>query len=323
MPSVSTAFVSVGAASSAIPNRNSTKCVRVESGGNSVFCRRRSLLRATTLPSSPTGDNPEAEPESDVANRNRLVRFAAFAALCVYLPSILHPDMPAETSEAVRDAFKLSVNFAFVTPIFLPQLAPVYSPVYEGVFNFVIFWFTLFLGFASEDVSAEREGVPFAPFGIGGLFLTNMFYLPYLFLRKSNPHRVTPQPKSHNFNNILLQYGEGKALPLKMAALGVFSIAWAFVGRPDMLPINIGERLASVPDLLSHSVLCKAMFIDTIPLSLFQSALVNDDVKRRNWVGPQKDTAVAAARFVPFFGLCFYLWQRASCASLVESDAKQ
>lgn len=275
------------------------------------------MIKATTQP--PATEESETA-DVDVGDNN-LTRISALIALAIYLPSIIHPDMPAETSQAVLDAFKLSLNFAFVTPIFLPALAPVYSPVYEAIFNLVIFWFTLFLGFVSEDINPESRRVPYAPFAIGGLFLTNVFYLPYLILRKPNPHPVSPvSPVS---SNLLLRYGESRSLPLKMAALGVISLVWGVYARPDLLSMGLQVRFASIPGLISHSVLAKAMLIDTIPLSLFQSALVNDDVKRRNWVGPEKDRAVFAARFVPFFGLCFYLWQRANLASLIEKKEKK
>ena len=53
-------------------------------------------------------------------------------------------------------------------------------PALEALFNIVVAWGSLFVGFLSDG---RRQRVPMLPFMVGTAFLTNVFYLPYLGLR--------------------------------------------------------------------------------------------------------------------------------------------
>ena len=45
------------------------------------------------------------------------------------------------------EAINLSINFWFVTPLVFPSMAPVIHPALEGLFNIVVAWGALFVGF--------------------------------------------------------------------------------------------------------------------------------------------------------------------------------
>lgn len=254
------------------------------------------------------------------------LRFAAGAAYTAYLPYIfvLAPCAPADPVPALQEAILLSVNFAFVTPTFLPALTSAVHPCFEGLFNLVVAWALLLIGFAAEDVPRGRQPVPYSAIAVSVAFLTNIFYLPYLILRSSDGaatvselHRPVPSPSP------FLRLAESRFLPASLLALALTSIGWACAARPEFG--DLPTRLASFQTILHDNILAHSLGVDALAFSLFQSTLVADDVRRRAWSGRRCDVAVLAARFVPFFGLTYYLWERAHCASLlvqIEADAE-
>lgn len=256
------------------------------------------------LPPSPRG-------RAQYVMRISPMRVAAAVGWAVYIPYVflLPPPAPAALGPSVLEAGALSFNFAFISPLVF-QFAPVVHPALEALFNVVAAWALLLFGFASESESGKQR-IPFLPIAIGTAFLTNIFYLPFLFLRSQNDKPVDA-PKAPS---LPLRIAESHGLPSTMLALLIASAVWGAVGRPEFG--DIAQRVLDLKRIVETDVLAHSLALDTLYFSIFQSALVDDDVARRQWTGQQMTNAVRAARFVPFLGLVYYLWQRATHASLI------
>jgi len=63
-------------------------------------------------------------------------------------------------------------------------------------------------------------------------------------------------------------------------------------------------------ELVKTDRLAWAFIVDAVCLSVFQSWLVEDDVLRRSERGATSKSALLAARFIPYFGLAYYLTSR-------------
>ncbi|MDX5473043.1 MAG: hypothetical protein LPJ97_12220, partial [Marinobacter sp.] len=147
----------------------------------------------------------------------------------VYIGYLLLSDFPPGDSllhlstDTLREAIALSLNFWFVMPLLFPDVAPVLNPVLEGIFNIVIAWALLFWGFLLDG---RRQRWPMTPFLLGTALLTNVFYLPWLALRRQNAEPIEP-PLSR-----LESFTESKTLPIGLAAVCLASVLWAVFGRP-------------------------------------------------------------------------------------------
>lgn len=275
--------------------------------------------RPSSPPSAPQPPSNEAPSSPPITNEtvplsSRVLPILAFAA---YVPSIFsfpggEPGTPGTATGAFIEAFQLSLNFAFVTPTLFPSQAPILHPFYEAMFNAVIAWALLLIGFASEDLS-RRQRVPYGPTAVVAAFLTNLIYLPFLAVRRANSTPVARVPRADA--SLLLRIAESRFLPVTAIALVFLSGAWALLARPEYGAL--AQRIADFRTVLSADALAHSLAFDALAFCFFQATLVADDVRRRAWTGPRCDTAVVVARVVPFFGLCFYLWERNKCASLI------
>jgi hypothetical protein len=217
----------------------------------------------------------------------------------VYIGYLLLSDLPPGDSllhlsvGTLKEALALSLNFWFVTPLLLPAVAPPLNPVLEGIFNIVVAWALLFWGFLLDG---RGQRWPMAPFLVGMALLTNVFYLPWLALRRPNPLPTKP-PLSR-----LETFAESKALPLALAGIFLASVLWGVWGRPD-----ITHRWAAFLTLLESDRLAYSFVVDMVFFALFQGWLVKDDMARRQWNHP---VALWTARLLPFWGLVIYfLWR--------------
>ena len=206
-------------------------------------------------------------------------------------PSLLHTE-PA----TVREAMDLSLNFWFVMPLVLPQLAPDLSPTLEGLFNLTVGWGLLFWGFA---IDGRGQRFPIVPFLIGTAFLTNVFYLPWLALRRENSEVPSGELSP------LERFAESRVLPWVLVVVAIASVGWAAFGRPEFGDFAV--RLADFRSSLGSDRLAYSFAIDLGTFWLFQGWLVPDDMARRGWSNP---TIAWIARIVPFFGLAIYLIAR-------------
>lgn len=252
----------------------------------------------------------------------RALPLAAFAFYCWFVflstvapgPNALSLD-PA-TWQEVKD---LSLNFWLIMPIAAPDASPVLHPGLEGLFNFLLSWAALFSGFI---VDGKREAIgdyqqgeaapdggkgpknAFVPYVLGMQLLTNAIYLPYLVLRK-------PWfPSSDNDGaavtlNGAERFGESRVAPLAFMGVGLLSLGWAVLGRPEFG--DLATRWASFVDIVGTDRLTFSFVVDCLFFGAFQGWLMNDDLKRRPQAGGPN---LVLAKAVPFFGLVYYLMAR-------------
>ena len=183
-----------------------------------------------------------------------------------------------------------SLNFFFVLPL-LNQLgidsmiSPVLNPVDEALFNFAVAWIFMFLPVLWCDRRGEH--LPRTVLWSCAMFLTNVFLIPYMALRKDiAPEPFIPQQK-------LIARG----FALVALIVGIVSLGWFGLARPEFG--DIGDRLSYFIQQMGESRLSIAFIADLICFWLFQIFLLGD-------LTP-KNSIWQTARFVPFFGMASWL----------------
>lgn len=235
-----------------------------------------------------------------------LSRILIWIVWLVYIGYLLLSDLPPGlsllniTSQTLQEIIDLSLNFWFVLPIISPSVAPINNPALEGLFNIVVTWGILFWGFV---IDGRNQRFPIITFLIGTAFLTNLFFLPWLGLRKPNPQVPT------NSLTVAEKVGESRIFPSVLALVFVISLFWAGFARPDYGDLN--TRWQALLNILFTDRLAYSFLIDMLVFWLFQSWLVKDDMARRQWHNEQ---ILWIVRFIPFWGLIIYFWQRPSLA---------
>lgn len=204
------------------------------------------------------------------------------------------------TSQTLEEIISLSLNFWFVLPIISPSQAPVSNPAIEGLFNIVVTWAILFFGFIIDRRNQRFSTIIFL---IGTAFLTNLFFLPWLGLRRPNPQVPT---SSLTF---IEKIGESRIFPAVLAGVFVMALFWAGLARPEYG--NLTTRWESLLNSLSSDRLAYSFLIDMLVFWMFQSWLVKDDMARRQW---HNEKLLWLVRLVPFWGLIIYFWLRPSLA---------
>ena len=219
----------------------------------------------------------------------------------------------------------LSLNFFFVAPALRLPFSPVVHPVLEAVFNLVLAWAAAFAAFASDGVVPPGRGgsgrSSMWPTLLGMQFLTNAVLLPYLALRPPPPGLSaaaggdgkppsTPRLFAEDLGALEAAVGESRALGPALAVVGAASVGWGLFARGDDFG-DVPTRFASASVLLSHDRLGASFLVDLALFAAFQGWLVDDDLRRRGVSDPAKATGElkalrAAAKFLPFFGLCAY-----------------
>lgn len=281
-----------------------------------LFPRHAAVSRCTTNRTVP---RLSVSPPKKAPNLIPLATFIIYATRLFVLPPMSVP-----VTETIREAIDLSLNFVYFLPIVLPTLAAKENhPVLEAFFHIVVFWDFLLLGFVSIDVTRPSVRPRSAPFLVASFFLTNIFYLPYLVLRHSALDNFSSDDDGHaemsypiEKKNKLISFAESVYLPLISLFVVAFSIPWALFQRPEYG--DVATRFNSFVSLTANQdILAYSLFVDAIVYCFFQSALVAEDASCRQWSSDKiRDRAVTAARFVPYFGLAFYLLQRAIHAPL-------
>lgn len=220
------------------------------------------------------------------------------------------PNVLGTGPEFYDAAIALSLNFFYVLPLLAPDSAPVVDPTYEAIFEVAIAFSLLFVGFVADGRRSPAEGGlarnKFLPFLAAMPFATNLAYLAYLGARDDNDATGGPVASPLNW---LERLGEARWLPLLVVAIALFSVGWGVFARPEYGPP--AERLALVGSLLSTERLAYALLGDIVFFALFQGWLLEADLRRREAVPEaERRRLLSIGRFVPFFGLAYYLTQR-------------
>jgi hypothetical protein len=286
------------------------------------YCRPTSTSRYRRI--SPTNELP-----SIAIGRLRIspIPALAYAAYMPYI-SLLSPAHSPLLPEQhpLLLAAQLSLNFNYVMPLLLPAFAPSLDPALEAIFNVTVAWAILFLGFACDSPGAAHHAKtaanfsdddtvkpPFVPSATWAVTLvpivTNIIWLPYLALRNRVSSASVPRTPP-----LLASVAQSPLLPTYALVTVLASAAYfAFAHASDALPAgDLGARLADLRTLCRDDILASSFAADCAMFAIFQGWLVKDDAALRAWSGPRAETAKTAARFVPFFGLCWYLFERAA-----------
>ncbi|BAY40642.1 hypothetical protein NIES2111_50290 [Nostoc sp. NIES-2111] len=241
-----------------------------------------------------------------------LSRILIWTVWLIYIGYLLLSDLPPGlsllhiTSQTLQEIIDLSWNFWFVLPLISPSEAPINNPALEGLFNIVVTWGLLFWGFV---IDGRNQRFSIIPFLIGTAFLTNLFFLPWLGLRQPNPQVSTKDL------TVVEKVGESRIFPSILALVFVVCFIWAGFARPEYGDLN--TRWEALLKLLFTDRLAYSFLIDMLVFWVFQSWLVKDDMARRQW---HNDQVLWIVRFVPFWGLIIYFWQRPSL-TIAQSKA--
>lgn len=218
------------------------------------------------------------------------------------------------TWEEVRD---LSINFFLVSPLLNLPFSPVVHPMLEGVFNLLLAWAAMFAGFLSDERENKPNVLPAAPMVIGMQFLTSAFLLPYLFTRTSE--RDTQIFKEDIDGGLQATVAEWRPLGAFLGTVGTGSIIWGFNARPEFG--DFSERYSSFIDFLSIDRVGSSFLVDLAIFAVFQGWFIDDDLQRRSVASDDLVGLRNIAKFIPFFGLAYYLTFRpslASCEDVIE-----
>ncbi|GAB4154281.1 MAG: hypothetical protein Fur0046_34200 [Cyanobacteria bacterium J069] len=254
-----------------------------------------------------SAESQAAVSSGDRPPQNWTVSLLLWAVWIVYVGYLLLSDLPPgpsllHTSPAtLQEAIALSLNFGLVLPAVFPSVAPVLHPMLEALFNLTVGWGLLFWGFALDG---RGQRVPIFPFLVGTAFLTNVFYLPWLALRRANPE--PPSLPLSRWERV----SESRLWPLMLGAIALCSLGWAVFARSDFG--DWPTRWASMMAILKGDRLAYSFAVDLLVFWLFQGWLVPDDMARRQWVNPGM---LWTARLLPFVGLLTYMVCRPSFKS--------
>ena len=264
------------------------------------------------------------------------VAWVLYVAIVFFSNGILPgPDatqLDAATWNEVRD---LSINFWLISPLLQLPFAPVVHPGLEGIFNLLLAWAAAFSAFASDGRQGRAHGSMVPTLG-GMQLLTNAVYLPYLVSRASeevavpdddasSPRVAVTNPSCYREDLTAFEraVGDSPLVGPLLGSVGLTAVAWGFFGRYEDFG-GLTARGASLAELLSGDRLGASFVVDLVLFAFFQGWLVDDDLARRGVgrPGSASDRPVlrAAAKYVPFLGLCGYIAFRPPLPSRTAVD---
>lgn len=242
----------------------------------------------------------------------RVVPLALWGAY-MYIVFLSEGILPGSNALALEqrtweEVLNLSLNFFLVSPLLNLPFSPVVHPGLEGIFNLLLAWAAMFAGFLSDERDDKKNLMPMLPTVAGMQFLTSAFLLPYLGTRESEQDDL--EPVYADDLGAVARAFESKAVGPFLGGVGLMSIVWAFVGRPEFGGLD--ERYSSLIDLLSIDRVGSSFLVDLAIFALFQGWLVDDDMKRRGVGQGEMNALKAIAKYIPFFGMAAYLFLRPS-----------
>lgn len=211
------------------------------------------------------------------------------------------PDATQLDPATWNEVLGLSLNFWLVAPLLKLPFAPALHPTLEGMFNLLLAWAAGFAGFAADGRPGRASGSMWPTLG-GMQFLTNAVYLPYLVVRSPEDGSVAYSEALDAPSRVI---GEWRGLGPLLALVGTGAVAWGVAARPEFG--DLSTRWASFLQLLSGDRLGSSFVVDLVLFALFQGWLVDDDLRRRGVADGEAGALRAAAKLVPFYGLCAYL----------------
>ena len=202
--------------------------------------------------------------------------------------------------ETVQEILDESLNFFFVLPI-LNQLgiqlltAPVVHPASEAFFNFAEAWIFMFLPLLLRD-SRGRHLPQVIVWGLA-MFLTNVFLMPYMALRRETEATASTLP-------IWID----RLFGLIGLMIGTVAVGWFVGARPAFGGLD--QRIAYFAQQVLSDRVTLAFCVDVLLFGLFQTwlmgAVMADDARHR-WL-----------RWIPFWGLALWLLGQRNTARALQ-----
>uniref|UniRef100_A0A7S3VQV0 SnoaL-like domain-containing protein n=1 Tax=Dunaliella tertiolecta TaxID=3047 RepID=A0A7S3VQV0_DUNTE len=250
-------------------------------------------------------------PKADPSNLKRLpIAAAAVWALYAGYNSYIMlgtsaPGLPAWQTppEVLQEVFHESLNFFYVNIglnaaglSLIPDFPE--NPVSEALFNFIAAWGVLFLPvILTEKKSAKVQNK--WGWWTAIMFVTNVFFIPFLALRAA-PEPETASGSGTSSNQQVSYPGWTKGCALVGLTVGLFSVGWAFLGRPELAG-DLADRWSFFQQEVSGNRVFYAFVIDAALYSVWQAVLLGS-----------VPSATASHRFIPFLGLAAHLLQAKS-----------
>jgi len=224
----------------------------------------------------------------------------------VVMLSTAVPGVPIYQTEwsTIQEVLDESLNFFYINPLVHalglpnPLPNPACDPISEALFNVVNAWSLMFLPLLLNDTRAGLGKVPVTKWWFGQFFLTNIFFIPAMSQRAQVPKNdevlaATPPPRGVALGAF------GSAIGATGFAVFAASLWWFFGARPELVPAELGARIADFQRQFAGDRVFFAFVLDMAIYSVFQwellgAALAPGDDKR--W-----------ARYVPYFGLAYFL----------------
>mmetsp|Transcript_14205 Transcript_14205/g.30781 ORF Transcript_14205/g.30781 Transcript_14205/m.30781 type:complete len:484 (+) Transcript_14205:63-1514(+) len=247
-------------------------------------------------------------PDADPANIARLPLAAAgvWAFYALYFGYVMFsttaPGLPVWQTppETLQEVFYLSLNFFYINiglnAVGVDMVPSIPShPVYEALFNFMNAWSLMTLPLILTDGKCDKVNNKLA-WWTGIMFLTNVFYIPFLALRAApepepavppgQPRGPVPRPPPTK-----PLPGWAPAFGATSAVVGGLSLVWALAARPEYG--DLASRVEYFQNMFSSDRVFWAFIVDAGLYSIWQSVLMQG--------------AEARYRYVPFFGLAAHL----------------
>lgn len=192
--------------------------------------------------------------------------------------------------ETIREVMNESIDFFFISSL-LAAIAPFdfpvpwVHPVSEALFNFALAWMFAFLPLLLAD--RQGEGLPKRMIWIAAMFLTNVFLLPYMALRKEHPEPENPSFEKKRW----------RSLGWISLIVGTVAIVWGCFVYPEAG--DLAARGQYLRNLIGRDRVTVAFCVDLFLFWTFQIILLrsmNFCDRPRRWL-----------HLLPFWGLVHWL----------------
>lgn len=210
----------------------------------------------------------------------------------------------------------LSLNFFYILPLtnifgFHLLESPAVHPTAEALFNLVMAWTVMFAPLLFTDRRRNKNSGSLVILWTIQMFLTNTILIPYMASRQNQENRreqIFSESKliKMNFSGVRTVMTSGaKVVGSICGAVGLISVMWFFIGRPEDGYGNFSNRWTFFLEYLASDRPGYAFIWDICLYSIFQPWLIGDNLLN---VEKDKVEVIRVLRFVPYIGLTAYLW---------------
>ncbi|MEM8612631.1 MAG: nuclear transport factor 2 family protein [Cyanobacteria bacterium P01_H01_bin.105] len=195
-------------------------------------------------------------------------------------------------ADTIREILNESLNFFFILPLsnlvgFSYLQAPVVNPAAQGFFNLAEAWIFMFLPLMMMDERSQH--LPKMMIWGLAMFLTNVFLMPYMALRLSQP--ISKPQSLPNKGTLARGFG---SLGLIVGSLAVI---WFCLNQPEFG--GLSSRVDYLGQQITHNRVTLAFAVDMILFWIFQIWLMGAMIPINE--------RIRSLRFVPFWGLAIWL----------------